>query len=249
MVRFGAWLSVVVLALATGPIRGGQESGAFEVFLDLDEMAYQEKAQAVVRHIEAGDFASAEQEIGALRTLERPQAVLVAMAHYEIGLAFGGVGRFEPAIAHMEESLQAENDAARELAEESRAYLVYANAALGRFDKAERLLAAEATAWPWLLAKLASLYADKGRYGCAVALGEQAIAIVRAGGSPGAWPAATYRDRDTDTALQEWSDRLEAARQAEGSQAAGSPTGSPGMEPTVCLGAKHARTQAAEQGR
>ena len=241
-----AWLSVTVLVLATGAIRAGQEAGAFEVILDLDGMAYHEKAQAVVRHIEAGDFASAEQEIAVLRTLERPQAVFVATMHQEIGFAYGGVGRFEPAIVHIEESLQAETDAIPELAEASHAYLVYANAALGRFDEAERLLATEATAWPWLLAKLASLYADKGRYDCAVALGERALGMVRAGERLWPWPVATH---DRDAALQEWSDRLEAARQAERGQAAGSPTGSLGMEPRICLGAKHARTQAPEQGR
>ena len=37
-----------------------------------------------------------------------------------------------------------------ESAEESHADLVYANVALDRFDEAERLLADEATAWPWL---------------------------------------------------------------------------------------------------
>lgn len=90
-------------------------------------------------------------------------------------------GRFEAAIAHLEKARRILDDRTPGLSESSHASLVYAYAALGRYETAERLLAWRGAEWAWLLTGLASLYEDLGRLDCALALGEKALKLGRAG--------------------------------------------------------------------
>ena len=237
--RWTVWnaCAFVVLVLLAGPVswalaaRGATESAGFT--LDLADMTYNRQGEAIVADIVAGDLESAESGLLRLRALDVPQPFVVALAHNAIGIAYGETGHFESAVAHLEESAAIDNHALRTLPYESRAYLVYAHAALGRFEEAERLRSPR-TNWPWLFAKLAALYADLGYYGCAVANGEKALESGRAGFVLTPFYVGMSDVADRDAVLREWSDRLGAARQALQEGAAAGTVADDA--PVVCVG-------------
>ena len=209
---------VLGLALATGqslyPAAARNVSETPDVFLDLADMAYHRQGDAVVADILAGDIPSAEQQMRVLETLEAPQPWVVAKVRNAIGIAYGESGRFETAVAHLQESLRLADETLPTLQHESRAYLVYVLAALGRFDEAERLRRSPGSNWPWLFAKLAALYADLGHYECAVANGETALASGRAGYVLVPFHVNMSDVADRDAVLRDWADRLDAARRS-----------------------------------
>ena len=128
---------------ATG-MTGADGTVMHEMVLDVDDMAYYRRGRTIVKHIVAGNHASAERGILRLRKLRQPQAEVLADVHIAIGMAYGESGHFDAGIAHLEQALDLEHDLWPGVAAESRAYLVYLHAAAGRFEMAHRLLGSSA---------------------------------------------------------------------------------------------------------
>ena len=190
-----------------------------EMVLDVDDMAYYRRGRTIVKHIVAGNHASAERGILRLRKLNQPQAEVLADVHIAIGMAYGESGHFDASIAHLEKALDLEHDLWPGVAAESRAYLVYLHAASGRFEMAQRLLGSGTNMSPWLFAKLASVYAGTGHYDCAAANVEKALRIGRIAGpvAPvGAWHLQTDAV-NRDAVLGDWSEMLQTLRRKGGS--------------------------------
>ena len=202
--------AVLVLILGLPSLEAAERDG---LLVDRIGMVYYRQGAAIVESINAGDVAAAERETRALDELTVPDASVVAYVQNSIGVAYIRSRRFEAAIAHHEKALRVVDDRTPGLSESSHASLVYAHSALGRYETAERLLASRGAEWAWLFTGLASLYEDLGRFDCALALGERALELGRAGAvlNPS---EPTTEAVDRDAVLRRWSDRVETIRHA-----------------------------------
>lgn len=171
----------VVAALLTLGLASASGTERDSLLLDEVGLLYYRHGTAIVEMIESSDIAAAERGTRALDGLTPPGAAVVAYVQNSIGVAYIGAGRFAAAITHHEEALRVDDGTTPGLSESSHASLVYAHVALGRYETAERLLASRGTEWAWLLTGLASLYEDRGRIGCALALAERALELGRDG--------------------------------------------------------------------
>ncbi|MCY3812891.1 MAG: tetratricopeptide repeat protein [Gammaproteobacteria bacterium] len=205
-----AWAAKVVAAVLALSL--ASENGTVGLLLDEVGMLYYQHGTAIVDSIDSGDIASAELRMRALDAL-KPSATVVAYVQNSIGVAYASSGRFEEAILHHEEALRADDGSTLGLSESSHASLVYANVALEEYETASRLLASRGTEWAWLLTWLASLYEDRGRTWCALALGERALVLGRAGAALDPYESVT-ESVDRDVVLRRWSGRVDGIRRA-----------------------------------
>ena len=213
-------LAVFLLAHANGAAVAADEpqdavnAVAVEVELDIHDMTYYREGNAAAKRIADGDFKAAERRIARLVELRQAQAFVVADVHNAIGMAYGEAGHFESAVAQLEKVLDIERDVPVGVVAESRAYLVYLHAALGRFEKAAELLGPPRITPPWPYARLAAVYAEREFFPCAVANWEKALRLGNRAGSlvplAVAQLAAEWPVRDE--ILADWSQRLQTLR-------------------------------------
>ena len=208
-----------------------------EVDLDVHDMTYYQLGNLVAKRIVDGDFKTAERRISRLGELRQPQAFVVADVHNAIGMAFGEAGHLEAAVPHLERALSFEDEVPVAMVAESRAYLVYVNAALGRFKKATELLGPPKIAPPWLYAKLASVYTEREAYQCAVANWEKALRLGNRAGSvvPLAIAQLVAELPKRDEILSDWSQHLQTLRKGVYPTSAGEATATASVPPT-CVG-------------